>query len=358
MQSFLKQKQAQANISCAMETRDHSTNGANPKSQTSRKNFLTQGKMKKIFLIFALFYAVPVMYGQGNSGLGFNYQAVIRNAYGFVLQDSAVTLKVSLYPGEQAVTPTWVETHNVQTDKFGTFGIRVGHGTRDNTSVAYLFKDVNFSAVYYWLKIEINEAGIFREVSFASLPSAPYSEVAHNASAVPAGIIMAFGGDTTKIPVGWMLCDGRELSRSQYANLYNAIDVAWGNGDNATTFNIPDMRGVFLRGVSYDSGNDPDADDRIVLSNNGGNSGNKVGSYQGDAIRNITGKATYIAETWEANGVAEGCFEKETGHRTSQTPNSTDSSNTGALGFDASRVVPVGSDNRPKNVYVNYIIKF
>ena len=292
-----------------------------------------------------------------NSGLGFNYQAVIRNAYGFVLQDSAVTLKVSLYPGQQAVTPTWVETHNVQTDKFGTFGIRVGHGARDNASVAAQFSDVNFAAVYYWLKIEISEAGTFREVSFSSLPSAPYSEVAHNASVVPAGMVMAFAGDTTQIPDGWMLCDGRQLSRSEYANLYNTIGVAWGNGDNATTFNIPDMRGVFLRGVSHDSENDPDAETRIVLANNGANSGNNVGSYQSDAIRNIMGQVTSRASSFYFQPDGTGPFyngsdnvgndDQRGGYGHAQYP----------LYFNASRVVPTAADNRPKNVYVNYIIK-
>ena len=359
MQSFLKQKQARTTISSAMETRDHSTNGANPKSQTSRKNFLTQGKMKKIFLILALFYAVPVMYGQGNSGLGFNYQAVIRNAYGFVLQDSAVTLKVSLYPGQQAVTPTWVETHNVRTDAFGTIGIRIGYGTRDDASLAALFSDVNFAAVYYWLKIEINEAGTFSDVSFTSLSSCPYCDVAHNASAVPAGIVMAFTGNNSKIPAGWMLCDGRELSRSQYANLYDAIGVEWGNGDNATTFNIPDMRGVFLRGVSYDSGNDPGADARIVLSNNGGNSGNNVGSYQSDAVPNITGTFGGGRMVW--NSSADGAFD-------TFEWSGADRPGLGAAGvssyfnFDASRSNSVYGRNNttevnPKNVYVNYIIK-
>ncbi|MCL2291356.1 MAG: phage tail protein [Bacteroidetes bacterium] len=297
----------------------------------------------------ALFFTVQAQ----NSGLGFNYQAVIRNAYGFVLQDSAVILKVSLYPGQQAVTPTWVETHNVQTDKFGTMGIRVGHGTRDNASVAAQFSDVNFAAVYYWLKIEINEAGTFREVSFTSLPSAPYSEVAHNAAAVPAGMVMAFVGDIAQIPDGWMLCDGRQLSRSQYANLYNAIGVAWGTGDNANTFNIPDMRGVFLRGVSYDSGNDPDAEERIVLAGNGANSGNNVGSYQVDDFKSH--KHTNNVKAGEGNhGNAQNSYPagytSASGNRGLRNPN-TDYINSNEINVSG------GNETRPKNVYVNYIIK-
>jgi len=314
--------------------------------------------MKKL-VIFVGMLAIMGLSGSAfaqNSGLGFNYQAVIRNAYGFVLQDSAVTLKVSLYPGQQATTPTWVETHNVKTDNFGTIGIRVGHGTRDNASVAALFKDVNFAAVYYWLKIEIKEGNTFCLISYTSLPSAPYSDVAYNASVVPAGMIMAFGGDVAQIPNGWMLCDGRQLSRSEYANLFNAIGVAWGIGNNSTTFNIPDMRGVFLRGVSHNSGNDPDAETRVVLTNNGANSGNKVGSYQSDAIRNITGSFRQYLQN-EQYDTSTGIFYKES-TLSGIRKWGDDPATYAVVGFNASRQVPIGNDNRPKNVYVNYIIKF
>ena len=311
--------------------------------------------MKKL-VIFVGMLAIIGLSGSAlaqNSGLGFNYQAVIRNAYGFVLQDSAVTLKVSLYPGQQATTPTWVETHNVKTDNFGTIGIRVGHGTRDNASVAALFKDVNFAAVYYWLKIEIKEVGTFREVSYTALPSAPYSDVAYNASVVPAGMIMAFGGDLAQIPDGWMLCDGRQLSRSEYTNLYNAIGVAWGNGDNATTFNIPDMRGVFLRGVSYNSGNDPNAETRVVLTNNGANSGNNVGSYQGDEFKSHK----HTNNVWsgltggqDARNTYPGGYLNASGGRGMRS-GATDYANSNEINVSG------GNETRPKNVYVNYIIK-
>ena len=302
-----------------------------------------------------------------NSGLGFNYQAVIRNAYGFVLQDSMVTLKVSLYPGQTAVTPTWVETHNVKTDKFGAIGIRVGHGTRDNASTVAQYSNVSFAAAYYWLKIEVKEAGTFREISFASLPSVPISEETYNnVSLIPAGLIMAFGGDTAQIPAGWMLCDGRQLSRSQYANLFNAIGVSWGTGDNATTFNIPDMRGVFLRGVSHGSGNDPDAATRIVLTNNGANSGNNVGSYQGDAIRNIIGTINNIQKQHAAAFVMTGVFYRNNdmyygsgnvGTGGSPATSFTFDANAGTTSTNPMAGHANGGDIRPKNVYVNYIIK-
>jgi len=289
-----------------------------------------------------------------NSGLGFNYQAVVRNADGVLLADADVGLRVSLYPGKQASTPTWTEIHTVHTDVSGSFGITVGQGTRDNNSVVGSYADINFAAVYYWMKIEVLEGSVYREVSYAQLPSSPYSEVAHNATLFPAGMIVPFAGPAENIPAGWLLCDGAAVSRSDYSNLYSAIGVSWGTGDNSTTFNVPDLRGMFLRGVSGDSGNDPDADSRVVLTDNGGNTGNNVGSYQGDAIRNITGWINGSGISWPdlSGGGAFEVFANGAGH------SSSDGRDGRGFNFDASRVVPVGSDNRPKNVYVTYIIKY
>lgn len=311
--------------------------------------------------LFVLLLAVvgatnAIAQNHGNSGLGFNYQAVVRNANGVLLANTDVNLRVSLYPGQNASTPTWVETHTVHTDISGCFGITVGQGERDNSSIVAEYADVNFAAVYYWMKIEIQEGNTYREVSYSQLPSSPYSEVAYNAILFPAGIIVPFAGEVENIPFGWMLCDGSAISRADYANLYNAIGVCWGIGDGSTTFNLPDLRGMFLRGVSGDSGNDEDANSRIVLNDYGGNTGNNVGSYQCDAIRNITG--SFILEDCWCNE-ATGAFERINSQNSSGNWWEGNGGNRRATyDLDASRVVPVGSDNRPKNVYVNYIIKY
>lgn len=311
--------------------------------------------MKRLSFIFCVLMMSLTSIAQ-NSGLGFNYQAVVRNADGVLLANSDVNLRISLYPGQQAATPSWVETHKVHTDYSGCFGITVGKGTRESSSVAANYKDINFAAVYYWMKIEILEGSNYREVNFAQLPSSPYSEAAFNATLTfPAGMIIPFAGPAENIPDGWMLCDGSAISRTNYANLYKAIGVCWGTGDGATTFNLPDLRGMFLRGVSGESGNDPDADNRVLLTDNGGNTGNNVGSYQGDAIRNITG-AFGSSSVWPDGGT--GFVKADITNCGGGQDGSCWDSRYATFSFDASRVVPVGDDNRPKNVYVTYIIKY
>lgn len=63
----------------------------------------------------------------------------------------------------------------------------------------------------------------------------------------PTGSIVAYTMPTS--PYGWLICDGSEISRSQYPNLFNVIGTTFGLGDGIYTFNLPDYRGAFLRGT-------------------------------------------------------------------------------------------------------------
>ena len=63
----------------------------------------------------------------------------------------------------------------------------------------------------------------------------------------------------TVAPDGWLVCDGDEISRINYSDLFAVIGTRFGDGDGSSTFNLPDLRGMFIRGWSgersgYDSG--------------------------------------------------------------------------------------------------------
>jgi len=51
--------------------------------------------------------------------------------------------------------------------------------------------------------------------------------------------VILFAGTT--VPSGWLVCDGSAVSRSTYANLFNAIGMQYGAGDGSTTFNLPNI---------------------------------------------------------------------------------------------------------------------
>jgi len=57
---------------------------------------------------------------------------------------------------------------------------------------------------------------------------------------LPVGSVMPYTGATA--PSQWLLCDGSEISRETYANLFNVIGTTYGAGDGSTTFMLPDMR--------------------------------------------------------------------------------------------------------------------
>ena len=64
----------------------------------------------------------------------------------------------------------------------------------------------------------------------------------------PTGALMPFAGKV--IPEGYLLCNGAEVSRTTYANLFSVIGTLWGSGDSSTTFNLPDFKDRFIEGTT------------------------------------------------------------------------------------------------------------
>jgi putative tail fiber protein len=158
---------------------------------------------------------------------------------------------------------------------------------------------------------------------------------------------VAFFARTTP-PSGWLKANGAAVSRTTYAALFAAIGTTFGAGDGRTTFNLPDLRGEFLRGL--DDGRNIDR-------------GRRLGTAQGDAIRNITGKLDGSAmgsgnQVLEGKMIASGAI----GTTYQQRQWSGDQGGWGeqsvSFDFDASRVVPVANENRPRNVALLACIKY
>jgi hypothetical protein len=63
---------------------------------------------------------------------------------------------------------------------------------------------------------------------------------------VPPGSIFCFA--TPNAPAGYLKANGAAVSRTTYDTLFSAIGTAFGVGDGSTTFNLPDLRGEFIRG--------------------------------------------------------------------------------------------------------------
>ena len=152
----------------------------------------------------------------------------------------------------------------------------------------------------------------------------------------------------TTPPSGWLKANGAAVSRTTYAALFAAIGTTFGAGDGRTTFNLPDLRGEFIRGL--DDGRNIDR-------------GRRLGTAQGDAIRNITGKLDGSAmgsgnQVLEGKMIASGAI----GTTYQQRQWSGDQGGWGeqsvSFDFDASRVVPTANENRPRNVALLACIKY
>ena len=71
---------------------------------------------------------------------------------------------------------------------------------------------------------------------------------------ITAGTIAYLG--MSSAPTGWLKANGAAVSRTTYADLFAAIGTTFGSGDGSTTFNLPDLRGEFPRGLDDGRGVD------------------------------------------------------------------------------------------------------
>jgi phage-related tail fiber protein len=189
---------------------------------------------------------------------------------------------------------------------------------------------------------------------------------------IPSGSLQAFAGSTA--PAGWLLCDGSAVSRTIYGALFSAISTAWGYGDNSTTFNLPDLRGRFLRGRDAGIARDPDRATRTA-ANTGGNTGDAVGSIQGVATKIPNTSFTTAAQALSGGnaisvGHSHGTYTQTTVFSYPGVPSWGPSDGSygtfggGDHGHSVTGTCPAStvngggdSETRPLNANVNYIIK-
>src|SRR6185437_3498433 len=167
-------------------------------------------------------------------------------------------------------------------------------------------------------------------------------------------------------PSGWLLCDGTAISRTDYASLFSVVGISHGGGNGTTTFNLPDYRGLFIRGEDHGAGRDPDTNTRTAMNPNG-NTGDAVGSVQGVAthlptttpfMTTVSGAHThqYLRPGSGGGNQAGSNFSpwviavNEYGTTGSPQGTPDGAHQHGIMGGD--------SETRPVNAYVNYIIKY
>ncbi len=159
---------------------------------------------------------------------------------------------------------------------------------------------------------------------------------------LPPGTMVAFGGAVA--PPGWLPCEGQAVSRTAHAGLFAALGTRWGEGDGTSTFNVPDLRGRFVRGVDLGTQRDPDAATRVA-SQPGGSAGDAVGSLQAGQLQSHNHSITNVhTMSYTAGGSTNGLRGDDIGFP--MYPGS------------IYAISPTGgSETRPVNVAVSWMIK-
>ncbi len=190
--------------------------------------------------------------------------ALIRTDYGAILYTDSVAdpsppiAGEFVAPGDAAYVFAGIGVFGGITSTATTHAVSVG--------TLSLYKTTNVSSGY-----------LAPEVSFS------------NADSCPPGMCMAYAGkisnvSTVEQPIpGWLVCDGRAVSRTRWVELFASIGTTYGVGDGSTTFNLPDIRGR----VPFGS------------DTQGGSAGNRINAY-GSALGTAGGEDAHtlvIGET-------------------------------------------------------------
>jgi len=153
------------------------------------------------------------------------------------------------------------------------------------------------------------------------------------ANITPAGSVIAY--PSTSAPGGYLECNGAALSRTTYSDLFAVIGTTYGAGNGSTTFNIPDLRGEFIRG--FDNGRGVDGGraigtEQISQANSIENIETGGGSFNEPGVSNIPDDGN--SSEWVRSGQG------------------------GGSSFITIRAKKKGVETRPRNIAMMYCIKY
>ena len=180
---------------------------------------------------------------------------------------------------------------------------------------------------------------------------------------VPSGSVFCMAVAT--VPSGYLECNGAAVSRSTYAVLFAVIGTAYGTGNGSSTFNLPDLRGEFVRG--FDNGRGVD-NGRSIASSQSSQFGQHNHSVSASSSTSVTDPGHFHNLLYD-NGSFGGSSGAVT-PRGSSTPSNPGISNrisTKTTGISVSTSTSISQSNRggtsnssetrPRSIAMMYVIK-
>lgn len=164
-------------------------------------------------------------------------------------------------------------------------------------------------------------------------PSVNWSPIAPDVTDIIGVVFSGMRGDfaMTTAPDGWLKANGQAVSRVTYARLFSRIGTIYGVGNGSTTFNLPEWRGEFVRGL--DDGRGVDI-------------GRTIGSAQSDLIKSHTHTVRMGSDV---NGVIPWNNGKSVSTSNESLPANAGTSQVESFG---------GGETRPRNVALLACIKW
>lgn len=237
-------------------------------------------------------------------------------------------------------TPT--PTNMMTTDTAQTVSAVKTFSTLPESSVAPTTANQLVNKTYADTKADIEVASAYAEPAadkgllFAATNciTAPGSGSTFVARGVKTGSVELFAG--ASVPEGYLLCNGAAVSRTTYADLFDAIGTIYGAGDGSTTFNLPDFRDRYPIGVGT----------------------NVLGTQVAEQLPNIVGDAVGNVESFNVSSSGALSAYRDSSRGSYYGSNS--SSNKNSLTFNASIFNSIYTDSGkvyPLSLALNFIIK-
>jgi len=173
---------------------------------------------------------------------------------------------------------------------------------------------------------------------------------------VPSGSVFCMAVDV--VPSGYLECDGSAVSRTTYAALFAVIGVIYGAGDGSSTFNVPDLRGEFIRG--FDNGKGIDSG-RSIASSQGGS--NLSHSHTATSTSSVTDSGHFHSTNvdnsnlFPANGGTTIGFGGGGSYPATNFGTMANATTGVTVATSTSVANDGGSETRPRNIAMMYIIK-
>ena len=122
---------------------------------------------------FILFFCVQLLWLNAQTPEGFKYQSIARDLAGLTINNSNISLRMSILDSDISGPTVYAETHSVSTNEFGLFSISIGFGT----PVSGSFTGIDWATNEKFLKVEADFTGgtSFTEMGVSQLLSVPYA---------------------------------------------------------------------------------------------------------------------------------------------------------------------------------------